>query len=69
MFVDDIRPTRKEFDHCERGKHTTASKCNYLGQQNATRKRCQPSQTPRLWSGSLIQTDNENIYVSTSQTK
>ena len=47
----------------------TASYSNYLGQQDAARKRRQPSQTPGLWSGSLVRTDNDNVFVSTSQAK
>ena len=69
IFVDDIRPTGKDFDHCERVMHATASKSNYLGQQDAPRKRRVPSQSPGLWNGSLVRTDDENIYVSTSQSK
>ena len=53
IFVDDVRPTGKDFDHCERVMHTTASKSNYLEQQDAPRKRQMPSQSPGLWSGSL----------------
>ena len=69
IFVDDIRPTGKNYDHCERVMHTTASKSNYLGQQDAPRKRRMPSQSPGLWSGSLVKTDNKNVFVSTSQSK
>ena len=69
IFVDDIRPTGNDFNHCERIMHTTASRSNYLGQQDAPRKRRLPSQSPGLWSGSLIRTDNENVFVSTSQSK
>ena len=69
IFVDDVRPTGRDFNHCERVMHQTASISNYLGQQDAPRKRRLPSQSPGLWSGSLIRTDNENIWVSTSQAK
>ena len=55
-FVDDMRPTGRDFDHCERVIHTTASRSNYLGQQDAPRKRRYPSQSPGLWSESLITT-------------
>ena len=65
-FVDDMRPTGKDFDHCERVQHTTAARSNYLGQQDAARKRRFPSQSPGLWSGGLIKTDGKNVLVSTS---
>ena len=48
IFVDDIRPTGQDFDHCERVMHVTAAKSNYLGQQDAPRKRRPPSQSPGL---------------------
>ena len=69
IYVDDIRPTGKDDDHCERVMHRTAARSNYLGQQDAPRKRRPPSQSPGLWSGSLVNTDNSNVYVSTSEAK
>ena len=68
-YVDDIHPTGKDEHHCNDVAHQTASRANYLGIQDAPRKRRQASQTPGLWSGCLIMTDNKNIYVSTSQEK
>ena len=69
IYVDDIRPTGKDDSHCERVCHRTASRSNYLGQQDAPRKRRPPSQQPGLWSGSLVKTNNSNIFISTSQEK
>ena len=69
LFFNNIRPTGKDFNHYKRVMHTTASKSNYLGQQDAPRKRYMPSQSPGLWSGSLVKTDNNNIFVSASQSK
>lgn len=40
-----------------------------MGQQDAPRKRRHPSQSSGLWNGGLIKTDNENVFVSTSQSK
>ena len=69
IYVDDIRPTGKNDNHCYQVMHCTASRSNYLGQQDAARKRRPPSQSPGLWSRSLVKTDNSNIFVSTSQAK
>ena len=69
IYVDDIRPTGRDSKHCTQVMRRTASYSNYLGQQDAARKRRVPSQSPGLWSGSLVKTDNENVYVSTSQAK
>jgi len=47
-FVDDIRPTAPTIEMCERLAHQIASRCNYLGQQDAARKRREPSATPGM---------------------
>ena len=68
-FVDDIRALGKDEDHTTQVVHKIGSKTNSLGQQDAPRKRRKPSQTPGLWNGSLTITDDENVFVSTSQEK
>ena len=68
-YVDGIHPTGKYRDHCNDVAHRTESLSNHLGIQDTPRKRREASQTPRLWSGCLIMTDNKNIYVSTSKEK
>jgi hypothetical protein len=46
-----------------------ASICNYLGVQDAARKRRETSQTPGAWAGSVISTDGRGVYVTVSQEK
>ena len=68
-FVDDIRLTAPDLDSCERLAHQIASRCNYLGQQDVARKRREPSSSPGMWCGSLVEADGANLKVYTSQEK
>jgi hypothetical protein len=69
-YIDDIRgggPT--ELD-CRRSIHRTASRINYLGQQDAPRKRGQATQTPRAWAGSkCMAIEGEGLYVLSMEGK
>jgi hypothetical protein len=42
---------------------------SYLGIQDASRKRGDSSQTPGAWSGSVVQTDGEGVYVLAAEEK
>jgi hypothetical protein len=63
-YIDDIcggGPT--ELD-CKRTMHRTACRINYLGQQDAPRKRGQPTQQPRAWAGSKCKAiECQGLYV------
>ena len=61
-FVDDIRPTGHDQHNCELVCHQIGSRCNYLGQQDAPRKRREPSRASGMWNGSVITTDKK-IYL------
>ena len=68
-YVDDIRPVGNTEKHCWRIARRVASVANYLGQQDAPRKRRRITQTPGAWAGALIKAKEENLYVTTSQEK
>ena len=63
--MDDIRSTGSSNHLCERVCHIISSRSNYLGEQDAPRKRRTPSRSPGLCNGSLIITDGGNVFVST----
>jgi hypothetical protein len=70
-YVDDLRTGddggRQQCDHVT---HCVASKLNYLGEQDAARKRGAASQQPGPWAGSVIEAvDKEGLYVTISQEK
>jgi hypothetical protein len=70
-YVDDLRTgSSKGKQDCERITHVAGSKLNYLGEQDATRKRGEASQEPGAWAGSVIVSkEGEGLYVSISQEK
>jgi hypothetical protein len=70
-YVDDLRTgSSKGRVECERVTHVTGSKLNYLGEQDATRKRGEASQEPGAWAGSVIVSrPGEGLYVTISQEK
>ena len=63
QYVDDIRPTGNTEDECWEAGHVYGSRVNYLGLQDAARKRRPPSQTPGPWAGSMIETDGDRVKV------
>ena len=68
-YLDNISPTGPNEYLCERIFHRIVSRSNYLGEQDAPRNRREPSRSPGLWNGSLIITDEDNVFVSTSVEK
>ena len=50
-YIDDIRGGGSTELACRQAIHRTACRVNYLGQQDAPRKRGQATQTPRAWAG------------------
>lgn len=70
-YVDDLRTgSSKGREECERVTHVTGSKLNYLGEQDATRKRGEASQEPGAWAGSVIVSrKGEGLFVTISQEK
>jgi hypothetical protein len=70
-YVDDLRTgSSKGRRDCERVTHVAGSRLNYLGEQDATRKRGEAAQEPGAWAGSVIASKRgEGLYVSVSQEK
>ena len=69
-YVDDIRTGDSTEAACVRSTHVVASRVNYLGQQDAPRKRRKISQTPGAWSGAMIVVEEgDGLYVTCSQEK
>ena len=66
-YVDDIRPVGGTEKECRRIARRVASVANYLGQQDAPRKRRRVSQTPGAWAGAIVLSKEGNLYVTTSQ--
>ena len=55
-FVDDLRPTGKDKAEAWRAGRRAASVLNWLGLQDAPRKRRDSRQDPGAWAGSVIRT-------------
>ena len=51
IYIDNIRTVGSSELHCFKETRQAASRINFLGQQDAARKRGQPSQRPRPWAG------------------
>jgi hypothetical protein len=68
-FVDDVRPTGPSKKECRIAARQIGSMLNYLGIQDALRKRQDSSQTPGAWWGSVVQTDGEGVYVLAAKDK
>ena len=68
-FMDDTRVVGGNEPRCTGGMYRIATLTHYLGEQNTIRNWRYASQPPGLWIGGSMDTDNENIYVSTSQEK
>ena len=63
-YIDDIRGGGATEVDCRSTIHRTACCINYLGQQDAPRKRGQATKTPRAWAGSKCLTiEGEGLYV------
>ena len=58
-YVDDVRTAASSKEACDRTSHVVAAKINYLGQQDAARKRESASKTPGTWAGASMETNAE----------
>jgi hypothetical protein len=69
-FVDDLRPCGPSKQEAWLAARRAASILNWLGIQDAARKRRDISQEPGAWTGAVIsKTDGENVWLLTSQEK
>lgn len=69
-YVDDVRTGAWSEDSCRSATRTVASIVNYLGQQDAARKRRPPSKVPGAWAGAMcISVDGLGLFVLSTQGK
>ena len=69
-YVDDVRSGASTESMCRIATRRIASVVNYLGQQDAARKRRPPSQTPGPWAGAKCSSlAGDGLYVMSTQGK
>ena len=67
-YVDDTRSCGNSWEEARLASRTVASRLNWLGIQDAARKRRDPSQDPGPWAGSVVHVSEEGaISVSVTQ--
>lgn len=71
LYVNDLQTgSNKGRKDCEKVTHVAGSKLNYLGEQDASRKRGEASQEPGAWAGSVIVSEKDKgLFVTVSQEK
>ena len=68
-FVDDLRASGIEEETTWRIARQVASRLQYLGIQDAPRKRRPPTRKTGAWAGSIFSTENNKIIQTVSQEK
>jgi hypothetical protein len=69
-YIDDIRSGSEDETSCRLVTRRVASRLNYLGQQDASRKRGHPAKEPRAWTGAKCMAKEEDgLYVFSPQEK
>ena len=69
-YIDDIRTGHSSEVGCKSVSRRVSSRVNYLGQQDAARKRGQPSKVPRAWAGAkCFFIEGQGLYVLSTQGK
>ena len=69
-YIDDVRSGGPSEDICVDATHQVACRVNYLGQQDAARKRRRVSQEPGPWAGAMvIARPDDGLYVTCAQLK
>jgi hypothetical protein len=69
IFVDDLRVTGPTKAEAWQAAQRAAGLLNHLGIQDAPRKRRDGSQAPGAWSGCVLRTDKDGVFVYVSQEK
>ncbi len=67
IYVDDVRTMGCSAEDCRLVSRRVASLINFLGLQDAARKRREPSLTPGAWAGSFVNTSDGFVSVAISQ--
>ena len=68
-YIDDIRGIGDSERGCRAATRRVASWVNYLGQQDAPRKRRPPAKEPGAWAGAMCLSKEDGLYVTCSQKK
>ena len=69
-YIDDIRTGHGSEVGCKKVSRQVASRINYLGQQDASRKRGQPAKAPRAWAGAkCVSIEGQGLYVLSTKGK
>ena len=68
-YIDDIRGMGCSEYACRNATRRVASEINYLGQQDAPRKRRPPLRMPGAWAGAMCFSKDEGLFVTCSQKK
>ena len=68
-FMDDKLVTSSLVESCWQAGRRLASRLQYLGIQDATRKKRPPSLNAQAWAGCIVNTDGENVEKTISQEK
>jgi hypothetical protein len=69
VFVDDVRPCGPTKAEAWQASRRAASLLNWLGIQDAARKRRDSTQHMGAWTGSVVRTDGNDVYLLCSQEK
>ena len=69
IFVDDLRVTGPTKSEAWQASQRAAALLIHLGIQDAPRKRRDGSQAPGAWSGCVLRTDRDGVFVYVSQEK
>jgi hypothetical protein len=69
VFVDDLRATGPTVELTWALSHTVSARIQYLGIQEASRKRRPPTRSPGAWAGGAFHTSSTNVHMSISQEK
>jgi len=69
-YIDDIRTGGPTERACKNTSRRVSSRTNYLGQQDASRKRGQPSKAPQAWAGAkCCVLEDDSLYVFSTEHK
>ena len=68
-YIDDIRTIDASDQGCRAVSRRVAAWVNYLGQQDAARKRRPPSKEPGAWAGAMCLSKADGLYVTCTQKK
>ena len=69
IFVDDLRVSGPTKNEAWQASQRAAGLLNHIGIQDAPRKRRDGSQVPGAWSGCVLRTDRDGVFVYVSQEK